>query len=101
MQPATKESSVLCTLLILLLWLVARCGRERSNTLSLPQSKIPTAGNCALGDLPLKILVVEDEPGKVSLSYNLPAYLRERHGLSAELVQNIAIVEALVTKAAE
>ena len=52
-------------------------------------------------DLPLKILVTEDETGKVLLSYNSPAYLRERHGLSSDLVQNIAIVEALVTKAAE
>jgi uncharacterized protein (DUF302 family) len=52
-------------------------------------------------DLPLKILVAEDETGKVTLSYNSPAYLRERHGLSSDLVQNIAIVEALVTKAAE
>jgi hypothetical protein len=31
-------------------------------------------------DLPLKILVWEDEQGKVWISYNSPDYLRERHG---------------------
>jgi uncharacterized protein (DUF302 family) len=52
-------------------------------------------------DLPLKILVAEDDNGSVSLSYNSPAYLRDRHGLSPDLLQNIAVVEALVAKAAE
>lgn len=52
-------------------------------------------------DLPLKILVAEDESGKVSLSYNSPVFLQERHSLPAALLQNIAVVEALVAKAAE
>ena len=52
-------------------------------------------------DLPLKILVWEDAQGKVWVSYNSPAYLQERHGLPPELLQNIAIVEALAAKAAE
>jgi uncharacterized protein (DUF302 family) len=52
-------------------------------------------------DLPLKILVWEDGQGKVWLSYNSSEYLRDRHGLSQELMQNIAIVETLATKAGE
>jgi uncharacterized protein (DUF302 family)/uncharacterized membrane protein YidH (DUF202 family) len=52
-------------------------------------------------DLPLKILVWEDAQGKVWVSYNSPDYLKERHGLPQELLQNIAVVEALATKAAE
>jgi uncharacterized protein (DUF302 family) len=52
-------------------------------------------------DLPLKILVWEDGQGKVWLSYNSPNYLSERHGLPPELMQNIAIIEALATKAGE
>ena len=52
-------------------------------------------------DLPLKILVWEDGQGKVWLSYNSPEYLRERHGLAEELMQNIAIIETLATKAGE
>jgi uncharacterized protein (DUF302 family) len=52
-------------------------------------------------DLPLKILVSEDPDGKVWISYNSPAYLQKRHSLPHELVQNIAVVEALAAKAAE
>ncbi len=52
-------------------------------------------------DLPLKILIWEDGQGKVQVSYNSPAYLQERHGFPHELLQNIAMVEILATKAAE
>lgn len=52
-------------------------------------------------DLPLKILVWEDSQGKVWVSYNSPAYLQQRHGLQQDLLQNIAVVETLATKAAE
>ena len=52
-------------------------------------------------DLPLKVLVWEGANGKVWISYNAPAYLQARHGLPPDLMQNIAVVEALATKAAE
>jgi len=52
-------------------------------------------------DLPLKILVWEDAQGKVWVSYNSPEYLRGRHGLPQELIQNIAVVETLAAKAGE
>src|SRR6202167_2372693 len=52
-------------------------------------------------DLPLKILVWEDGSGKVWVSYNSPEYLKERHGLPQDLLQNIAVVETLAAKAAE
>jgi uncharacterized protein (DUF302 family) len=52
-------------------------------------------------DLPLKILIWEDTSGKVRISYNAPAYLQERHNLPAELIQNIAVVEALAAAAAK
>ena len=52
-------------------------------------------------DLPLKALVWEDADGKVWISYNSPGYLQARYSLPQELVQNIAVVEALATKAAE
>jgi uncharacterized protein (DUF302 family) len=52
-------------------------------------------------DLPLKILVWEDEQGKVWVSFNSPAYLQQRHGIPPELLQNIAVVESLAAKAAE
>jgi uncharacterized protein (DUF302 family) len=52
-------------------------------------------------DLPLKILVWEDGQGKVWVSYNSPEYLKERHGLPQDLLQNIAVVETLAAKAGE
>ena len=52
-------------------------------------------------DLPLKILVWEDTQGKTWVSYNSPEYLKERHSLPQELLQNIAVVETLASKAAE
>jgi uncharacterized protein (DUF302 family) len=52
-------------------------------------------------DLPLKILVWEDEGGKAWISYNSPRYLKERHGFPSELLPNIAVVETLAATAAE
>ena len=52
-------------------------------------------------DLPLKILVWEDLQAKVWISYNSPVYLQQRHSLPQDLLQNVAVVETLATKAGE
>ncbi len=52
-------------------------------------------------DLPLKILVWEDADGNAWISYNSADYLGSRHNVPGELMQNIAVVEALAAKAAE
>jgi uncharacterized protein (DUF302 family) len=52
-------------------------------------------------DLPLKILIWEDDQAKVWVSYNSPAYLLQRHGVPPELLPNIAVVEAIAAKVAE
>jgi uncharacterized protein (DUF302 family) len=52
-------------------------------------------------DLPLKILVWEDDGGRVWLSYNAPAWLQQRHQLPAEFVSVLAGVEMLAAKAAQ
>jgi uncharacterized protein (DUF302 family) len=52
-------------------------------------------------DLPLKVLIAEDEAGRVSVTYNGPEYLQHRHGVPAALVKNIAGAGALVAKAVE
>ena len=46
-------------------------------------------------DLPLKVLVSEDDGGAVWVSYNSPRYLGERHGVPQELLKNIAGVAAI------
>ena len=52
-------------------------------------------------DLPLKALVAEDAQNKVTVTYNDPEYLRERHGFAVELTKNLAGAGALIAKAVE
>ena len=93
--------------------LVDHSGEAAKVGLKMPNTKLLIFGNPKGGtplmlaspsiaiDLPLKILVAEDAQGKVWISYNSPEYLKERHGLPQDLVQNIAVVEILAAKAAE
>ena len=88
-------------------------GEAASVGLKMPNTKLLIFGNPKAGtplmlaapsvalDFPLKILVAEDAAGKTWISYNSPAYLQERHGLPADLLPNIAVIEALAAKAAE
>ena len=50
-------------------------------------------------DLPLKALVWQDASDKVWLSYNSPAYLKERHAISDTLLQNIAGIGPICAEA--
>jgi uncharacterized protein (DUF302 family) len=52
-------------------------------------------------DLPLKILIWQDDQEKVWVSYNTPEYLAERHGLPPHLAQNIGFMETLASNIAE
>lgn len=88
-------------------------GEAQKVGLAMPPTKLLIFGNPKGGtplmlvspsiaiDLPLKVLVAEGADGKVSVSYNAPEYLQTRHNLPAEFLPNIAIVGALVAKAAE
>jgi uncharacterized protein (DUF302 family) len=93
--------------------LVDHSGEAAKVGMKMPPTKLLIFGNPNAGtplmlaapssaiDLPLKILIWEDGRGKVWVSYNSPVYLQERHGFPPELLQNVAEVEALATKAAE
>jgi uncharacterized protein (DUF302 family) len=52
-------------------------------------------------DLPLKILIWEDDQGKTRVTYNTPEYLAERHQVPANLAQNIAFLATLAASVAE
>ena len=52
-------------------------------------------------DLPLKALVSEDADGSVSISWNSPEYLQQRHGIPGDLLKNLAGAEGLLRQAAE
>jgi uncharacterized protein (DUF302 family) len=92
--------------------LVDHSGEAAKAGLKMPPTKLLIFGSPKAGtplmfaspsvaiDLPLKILVSEDTSGKVWVSYNSPAYLGERHNLPPDLLQNIAVVEALASNAA-
>jgi uncharacterized protein (DUF302 family) len=66
-----------------------------------PTSGTPVmiAAPTAAIDLPLKALVWEDSDGHVRLSYNSPQYLQERHGITDELVKNIAGIGSICEEA--
>jgi uncharacterized protein (DUF302 family) len=93
--------------------LIDHSGEAAKVGLKMPPTKLLIFGNPRGGtplmlaapstaiDLPLKILVAEDGQGKVWLSYNSPEYLKERHGLPSNLLQNIAVVETLAAAAAK
>jgi uncharacterized protein (DUF302 family) len=60
---------------------------------------IMLASPSAAIDLPLKALVWQDKDGKVWLSYNSPAYLKQRHNIPDNLMPNIAGIEAICAQA--
>lgn len=92
--------------------LVDHSGEAKAAGLEMRPTKLLIFGNPKAGtplmiaaptlaiDLPLKLLVSEDENGTVWISYNAPAYLQARHGVPKDLVGVLAGVEALA-KAAE
>jgi uncharacterized protein (DUF302 family) len=93
--------------------LVDHSGEAEKVGMKMPPTKLLIFGNPQAGtplmlaapssaiDLPLKILVSEDAEGKVWFSYNSAEYLQQRHEIPSDLLKNIAVVEALVAKAAE
>ena len=52
-------------------------------------------------DLPLKVLVAEDTNGTITVTYNDPDYLQERHGVPPDLIKNLAGAGNLIAKAVE
>jgi uncharacterized protein (DUF302 family) len=87
---------------ISILALIDHSGDAERAGLKLQPTKLLIFGNAKAGtplmiasptvaiDLPLKALVWEDSDGKVWLSYNSPDYLRQRHAIPDNLLQNIA-----------
>jgi uncharacterized protein (DUF302 family) len=112
-ETAQRLKEILKAKGVALFALVDHSGEAEKAGMSMPATKLLIFGNPKAGtpvmlaaptsaiDLPLKILIAEDGQGRVWVSYNSPAYLQGRHGVPAELVAKIAIVEALAAQAAE
>jgi uncharacterized protein (DUF302 family) len=112
-ETAEKLQAILRAKGIALFALVDHSGEAAKVGMKMRPTKLLIFGNPKAGtplmqaspsiaiDLPLKILIWEDAAGKVWVSYNSPAYLRERHHLPEELERNIAVVETLAAEAAK
>ena len=93
--------------------LVDHSGEAAKVGMKMPPTKLLIFGNPKGGtplmlvaptiaiDLPLKILIWQDDQEKVWVSYNTPEYLAERHGLPPHLAQNIGFIETLASNIAE
>lgn len=112
-QTVEKLKNILQSKGVTLFALVDHSGEAEKVGMKMRPTKLLIFGNPQVGtplmlaapssaiDLPLKILIWEDDQGKVWVSYNSPEYLLERHGLPADLLPNIAVVETLAVKAGE
>jgi uncharacterized protein (DUF302 family) len=96
-ETVAKLQALLAEKGVKLFSVVDHSGEAAKAGLKMPNTKLLIFGNPAAGtavmqaapsaalDLPLKILVAESEGGKTQLSWNDPAWLRERHGFAEEL----------------
>ena len=112
-QTVERLTAVLHAKGVTLFALVDHSGEAAKIGMTMPPTKLLIFGNPKAGtplmlaapsvaiDLPLKILVWEDAQGRVWLSYNSPAYLKERHGVPQALLPNMAVVETLARAAGE
>src|SRR6476661_9412201 len=106
-EAVSKIKSLLVSRGITLFAVIDHSGEAEAIGMKMPNTKLLIFGNPRGGtplmlaspsvaiDLPLKLLVAEDANGKCSISYNSPQYLQQRHRISNDLIQNIAIIEAL------
>lgn len=111
-ETVEKLKSILAAKGVTLFAVVDHSGEAVRAGLKMPNTKLlifgsPKAGTpvmvAASGiaiDLPLKILVAEDEAGRVWISYNSAEYLKQRHGVPAELMKNLAVIDALANAVA-
>jgi len=92
---------------------VDHSGEAQSVGLSLRDTKLILFGNPALGtrvmaeeplaalDLPLRVLVCQDDSGAVWMTYIEPAWLADRYGLGTEAARPLRAVERIVGQVAD
>jgi uncharacterized protein (DUF302 family)/uncharacterized membrane protein YidH (DUF202 family) len=112
-QTVEKLKGMLATKGVALFALIDHSGEAEKVGLKMRPTKLLIFGNPRAGtplmvaapgiaiDLPLKILIWEDDQKKVQITYNSPEYLQQRHGVPQELLQNIAVVATLAAQAGQ
>jgi uncharacterized protein (DUF302 family) len=111
-ETVEKLKDILTAKGVMLFAVVDHSGEAAKVGLRMPNTKLLIFGSPKAGtpvmlaapsiaiDLPLKILIAEDQSGKTWISFNSPQYLQERHGVPAELMKNLAVIEGLANAAA-
>ncbi len=112
-ETVDKLKNILSAKGVALFALIDHSGEAEKIGMKMPPSKLLIFGSPKAGtpvmlaapsiaiDLPLKILVWEDSAGKTWISYNSPQYLQQRHNVPADLMKNLAVIEALASAAAQ
>jgi uncharacterized protein (DUF302 family) len=108
-----KLKSILQSKQITLFAIIDHSAEAQKAGLKMPPTKLALFGNPKAGtplmlaaptiaiDLPLKILIWQDNQNQTWLSYNSPHYLQSRHAIPQDLLQNLAIIKTLAAQACE
>jgi len=107
-QTVERLSRVIADRGFTLFRVIDHSGTAERAGVQMPESKLVLFGKPAVGaavmvaaplaglDFPLKVLVWEDGNGAVSVSYNSPEFLAERHHVESALRAPFAAVESIV-----
>ena len=110
-QTLQRLQNILASKGIKVFALVDHSGEAEQAGLKMPPTQLLIFGNPKGGtpamlaapllaiDLPLKALAWQDASGQVQLSYNDPAYIQRRFGLSDEVMKPLAGIGALIEQA--
>ncbi len=111
-ETVTRLTEALTAKNIKLFAIIDHSGEAANAGLSMPATRVVLFGNPAGGtplmlaspsaaiDLPLKLLVAENDQKAVTITWNSPAYLGQRHGVPEPLLANIAAIANLARHAA-
>jgi uncharacterized protein (DUF302 family) len=112
-EVVARLTAMLAAKRVKLFAVIDHSGETAQVGLTMPATKVLIFGNPQAGtplmlaspsvaiDLPLKLLIAENAGGGSTISYNSPAYLRERHALPQELMAAIEVIETFAAKVAE
>jgi uncharacterized protein (DUF302 family) len=112
-ETVSRLKALLASKGIKLFAIIDHSGEAATVGLSMPPTRLLLFGDPHAGtplmlaspsiaiDLPLKLLVAQADDGPVTVSYNAPAYLGERHHIPEDILRNIAGIEALAHKIAD
>jgi uncharacterized protein (DUF302 family) len=112
-QTVENISNLLRARSLTLYALIDHAGEAKKIKMQMPPSKLFVFGNPHAGtplmqavptsalDLPLKILVWQDNDLGVWITFNSPGHLQERHDWPVGMLQNIKIVKTIAVLAGE